>query len=111
VYDSRTGAGKLQPGEDRSVSVATSAGVEAVPTGATAVSMTFTVTETEGSGGFVAVRPAGTPYEGTSSINWFGPGQNLATTVISALGGDRQLNLWGGVAPTHVVLDVTGFYR
>jgi hypothetical protein len=31
--------------------------------------------------------------------------------VISALGGDRQLNLWGGVAPTHVVVDITGYYR
>jgi hypothetical protein len=111
VYDSRTGAGKLAAGEDRTISVATSSGVEAIPTGATAVAMTFTVTETEGGGGFVAVRPAGTPYEGTSSINWFGPGQNLATTVISALGGDRQLNLWGGVAPTHVVVDITGYYR
>jgi hypothetical protein len=112
VYDSRTApAGKLAAGEDRTISVATSNGVEAIPTGATAVAMTFTVTDTEGSGGFVAVRPAGTPYEGTSSINWFGPGQNLATTVISALGGDRQLNLWDGVAATHVVVDITGFYR
>jgi hypothetical protein len=112
VYDSRTSAsGKLQAGEDRVISVAASGGVEVIPNGATAVSVTFTVTETEGAGGFVAVRPAGTPYEGTSSINWFGPGQNLATTVISALGGDRQVNLWGGVAPTHVIVDVTGFYR
>ncbi len=111
VYDSRNGAGKLAAGEDRTISVAMSNGVEAIPTGATAVAMTFTVTDTEGSGGFVAVRPAGTPYEGTSSINWFGAGQNLATTVISALGGDRQLNLWGGVASTHVVVDLTGFYR
>lgn len=112
VYDSRTApAGKLQAGEDRTISVSTSNGVEVVPTAATAVAMTFTVTETEGSGGFVAVRPAGTPYEGTSSINWFGSGQNLATTVISALGGDRQLNLWGGIAATHVVVDITGYYR
>ncbi len=111
VYDSRSGAGKLQPGEDRTISVAVSAGVDAIPAGATAVSVTFTITQTEGSGGYVAVRPAGTPYEGTSSINWFGPDQNLATTVISALGGDRQLNLWGGRAATHVVVDVTGYYR
>ncbi len=111
VYDSRNGAGKLQPGEDRTISVAASNGVDAIPTGATAVSITFTITGTEGTGGFVAVRPAGTPYEGTSSINWFGPEQNLATTVISALGGDRQLNLWGGQSATHVIVDVTGYYR
>jgi hypothetical protein len=111
VYDSRMSAGKLGPNEDRTISVAMSAGVEVVPAGATAVAMTVTVTETDGNGGFVAVRPAATPYEGTSSINWFGPDQNLATTVISALGGDRQLSLVGGVASTHVVVDVTGFYR
>jgi hypothetical protein len=112
VYDSRTSpAGKLAANEDRTISVATSGGIEVIPAGATAIAMTFTVTETEGNGGFVSVRPAGTAYETTSSINWFGPGQNLATTVISALGGDRQLTLFGGVASTHVLADVTGFYR
>jgi hypothetical protein len=113
VYDSRTQtAGKLKALEDRPISVATTANaVEVVPMGATAVSITFTVTETEGNGGFVSVRPAGTAWEGTSSINWFGPGQNLATTVISALGGDRQLLLLGGANSTHVVVDVTGYYR
>jgi len=112
VYDSRTGAGKLAPATDRTVSIATSNGVEVVPAGATAVAMTFTVTNTEGAaGGFVSVRPAGTLYENTSSINWFGPGQNLATTVISALGGDRQVILRGGEAATDAVIDITGFYR
>lgn len=112
VYDSRSGAGKVGPSEDRTISVATSAGADVVPPGATAVAITLTVTNTEGSvGGFVSARPAGTPYEGTSSINWFGPDQNIATTVISALGGDRELTLRGGEAPTDVVVDVTGFYR
>ncbi len=112
VYDSRTGAGKLAPAADRTVSIATANGVEVVPAGATAVAMTFTVTNTEGAaGGFVSVRPAGTSFENTSSINWFGPGQNLATTVISALGGDRQVILRGGEAATDAVIDITGFYR
>ncbi len=111
VYDSRSASGKLAPGEDREISVANAGSTEVVPAGATAVAMTFTVTETEGNGGFVSVRPAGTGYEGTSSINWFGPGQNLATTVISALGGDRRLSLLGGVAATHVIVDLTGYYR
>lgn len=111
VYDSRAGGGKLQAGEDREVSVASTGAVEVIPTGATAVTLTLTITQTEGAGGFVAVRPAGTPYEGTSSINWSAPDQNLATTVVSALGGDRRLNLWGGQASTHVIADVTGYYR
>jgi len=111
VYDSRAGGGKVGPGDDRVVSVAMSGATEAIPVGATAVSLTLTITQTEGVGGFVAVRPAGTPYEGTSSINWSAPEQNLATTVISALGADRQVNLWGGQAATHVIIDVTGYYR
>jgi len=70
----------------------------------------LTVTDTEGAGGFVAVRPAGTPYAGTSSINWFGPNQNIATTVISQLGGDRLLTMHGGAASTNFIVDVTGYY-
>jgi len=117
VYDSREGAGKLQPGAggERTISVANATagtgGGEVVPAGAVAVAITFTVTNTEGGGGFVSVRPAGTPYAGTSSINWFGPDQNIGTTVISALGGNRQLTLQGGNAATDVVVDVTGYYR
>jgi hypothetical protein len=80
-----------------------------VPPGATAAAVTLTVTETEGSGGYVSAFPSGIAWPGTSSINWFGPGQNLAMAVIVALGGDRQLVLRGGVQPTHVVVDVTGY--
>jgi hypothetical protein len=82
----------------------------AVPLGATAVAITLTVTATEGAGGFVGARPAGTPYGGTSSINWFGANQNLATTVISQLGGDRTVTMHGGAASTHFIVDVTGYY-
>jgi hypothetical protein len=111
VYDSRTGAGKLQPAVDRTISVALSNGVEVVPPFATAVAMTFTVTNTEGDvGGFVSVRPAGTAFENTSSINWFGPNQNLATTVISALGPNRDIILRGGENLTDAVVDITGYY-
>jgi hypothetical protein len=111
VYDSRTGGGPLGDGDERVVSVAgPNPAVPVVPTGATAVSITLTVTGTQGAGGYVAVRPSGTPYAGTSSINWFGPNQNIATTVVSQLGGDRQLTMRGGIQPTEIVVDVTGFY-
>ena len=112
VYDSRPNS-KLTYGTDREISVATATDGTAnvVPVLATAVALTVTVAETEGTGGWVAVRPQGTTYAGTSSINWFGPNQTLATTVISGLGGDRLLTLLGGAANTHVVVDVTGYYR
>lgn len=111
VYDSRLVGTKLADGEERTVSMATAiqGGAQVVPPGATAVAVTLTVTETEGSGGYVSAFPFGISWPGTSSINWFGPGQNLATAVIVAVGGDRQLVLRGGVQPTHVVVDVTGY--
>jgi hypothetical protein len=84
-------------------------GGKVVPAGAEGVAITLTVTETEGSGGYVSARPADTPWPGTSSVNWFGPGQNLATAVVVAVTDDRRLTLRGGLQPTHVV-DVTGYF-
>ncbi|HSB86011.1 MAG TPA: hypothetical protein VLD86_06880 [Ilumatobacteraceae bacterium] len=112
IYDSRPG-NKLAPGDDRVISVAnaTDGTPDVVPAKATAVALTVTITETEGTGGFVAVRPAGTAYHGTSSINWFGPGQSLATTVITGVDSDRQITLRAGSQPTQIIVDVTGYYR
>lgn len=109
VYDSRT-TGKLAPDEERTISVATAlnGSGQVVPTGATAVAITITVTDTEDAG-YVSAFPAGTQWQGTSTVNWFGPGQNLATAAILSLGGDRQLTLRGGVARTNVVVDVTAY--
>ena len=110
VYDSRLGGGKLRANEERVVSLATATdGSAVVPAGATAATITLTVTETEGAGGYVAAFPAGTPWAGTSSINWFGPGENLATAAFLALGGDRSLVLRGGANDCHVLVDVTGY--
>ncbi len=49
------------------------------------------------------------PLAGHFTVNWFGPGQNLATAAILTLGGDRQLTLQGGNAATPVVIDVTAY--
>lgn len=112
AYDSRNDS-KMQPTVDRVISVkdSTDGTLDIVPVSATAVTLTVTVTETEGAGGFLAVRPDATTYNNTSSVNWFGPSQNLAATVISGLGGDRKIILRAGANPTHVVVDVTGYYR
>ena len=111
VFDSRLLGAKLAANEERTISVAVAldGSGEVVPAGATAVAITVTVTETDGAGGFVSVFPAATPWPGTSTVNWFGPGQNLATAAILALGGDRQLILRGGNAAAHVVVDVTAY--
>jgi hypothetical protein len=110
VYDSRGGGGKLRDGDVRTVSVAAALdGTPVVPPGATAAMVTVTVTDTEGSGGYVAVYPGGGSWSGTSSVNWFGPGQNLATAAFVALGGNRDLSLRAGVNATNVLIDVTGY--
>ena len=112
VYDSRSSS-KLVPDQDRTVSVANSTDgtLDVVPIKATAVALTVTITETEGTGGFVAVRPAGSAYNGTSSINWWAPNQSFATTVITGLDADRQITLRAGAQRTQIIVDVTGYYR
>ena len=61
------------------------------------------------SAGWVAAFPTGTTYPGNSSINWFGPNQNLANGVISAVDSTGKITIRGGVNKTHVVIDVQGY--
>ena len=112
VYDSRVTGGKVHDGEERVVSLAhaLNGATEVVPSGAIAAALTATVTETEAAG-YIAVFPADAGWGGTSSLNWFGPDQNLATAVISKLDADRQVKVRGGVNPTHVVIDVAGYWH
>lgn len=113
VYDSRPDR-KLVPGTDRVISVANSVGgvADVVPAGATAVAATITVTETEGAaGGFVSMRPGNASDNGTSSINWWAPGQTLATTVIVGVDATRQVIALPGPSAAHLIIDVTGWYR
>jgi hypothetical protein len=112
VHDSRLAGGKVHDGEERVVSLAhVPNGTDVVvPPGAIAAALTATVTETEGAG-YIAVFPADEAWAGTSSVNWFGPDQNLATAVISKLDPTLQVKVRGGVNPTHVVIDVAGYWR
>jgi hypothetical protein len=110
VYDSRASGGQLIPDQERTISVATDTGGNAVvPAGASGAILTVTITETEADAGYVSVFPAVSAWPGTSSINWFGGGQNLATTVVVGLGGDRQLTLRAGVRKTVIIVEVTGY--
>jgi len=101
VLDTRVTGGKLANGEERTIALE-------LP-GAGGAVINLTVTETEGNGGFVAVFPAGVPWPGNSSINWFGPNQNLANGVITAVNSAGQITIHGGAASTHVVIDRIGF--
>lgn len=84
------------------------AGVEGVPKTAVAVVMTVTGVNLTG-GNWLSVYPAGTAWPGTSSSNSEYPGQaiaNLATVKLGA-GGAVDIRSHG---PTHVVVDVVGYY-
>jgi hypothetical protein len=100
-YDSRTGAGKLAAGEERVIDVG-------VPAGARAAVLNLTVTETEAAG-FVAVFAANVPWPGNSSVNWSTTGETVANAVITPVGPDGKIKVFGGVNKTHIVIDSQGY--
>ncbi len=103
VYDSRLpGFSKLAPNEERTIALP-------VPAAIGAAVFTLTITETEGVGGFVAAFQGGIGWPGNSSINWYGPDQNVANTVVCAVNGDSKITLRGGANKTHVIIDVAGW--
>jgi hypothetical protein len=103
VYDSRQGGGtKLAPGEERTITLP-------VPAAIGAAVFTLTLTRTEGAGGYVAAFPAGIPWPGNSSINFFGPNHDIATSVVCAVSADSRITLRGGDNRTDVIVDVAGW--
>lgn len=105
VYDTRlAGSGgptKLAPDEERTVFLGF--------VGARTAVVNLTITQTEGVGGYVAVFAADVPWPLNSSINWFGPNQNIANTVISSMDAGGSIKIRGGSQNTHVVVDRVGF--
>jgi hypothetical protein len=102
MYDSRVSGGKLYPLEERDVH--TGAGPEIL-----ALTFNLTVTETEGPGGFLAMFPGDIDWPGSSSVNWFGPDQNLANNAFVRIPANGIVTVrCGGQGGTHFVLDVIG---
>ncbi|MEZ5142559.1 MAG: hypothetical protein R2726_08605 [Acidimicrobiales bacterium] len=60
-------------------------------------------------GGFLSIYRNGIAWPGTSSLNWSGPGQNVAVTTLTAVDASAVCNLFANVV-TDVVVDVLGFY-
>jgi hypothetical protein len=128
VYDSRLpsqpGRGKLVSLQSRLISVAdgrdqTTGEVNAanvVPAGATAIVCNLTVTDTQGpAGGFLSMVPGDAVAPSGSSINWFGPAQNIANGITARLDGSRQVRVFagGGGNPNpdaHFIIDVNGYF-
>lgn len=100
VLDTRAGGTKLQPNEERIITLPVPGGV--------AVVITLTATRTVG-GGFISVFQAGIPWPGNSSINFVDPDQSVANTVISAVSADSKITIRGGQNATDVIIDVAGW--
>ncbi|MFT3852149.1 MAG: S8 family peptidase [Ilumatobacteraceae bacterium] len=78
-----------------------------IPADATAVSLNVTATEAQGSG-FVTVYPCGQPLPTASNLN-FKAGQTIPNAVITQIGAGGKVCLYT-FAPTHLVVDVNGFF-
>jgi hypothetical protein len=83
-----------------------------IPTGGVfgvgAYSLNITVTGTAGAG-FLKVFPTGGTEPTVSSINYTA-GQTLANAVIVAAGTGEAITLKAGVANTHVIVDINGYF-
>jgi hypothetical protein len=121
VFDSRYLApvGRLASGANRTVSVANSylpdsatvASSNVVPTGATAVAVNLTITDTTGAG-FLFLAPGTASAVTASSINWSASGTTVANALVVPLDSARQLKAFvGGGGSAHFLLDVSGYYR
>ncbi|MFJ3908316.1 PKD domain-containing protein [Streptomyces vinaceus] len=84
-------------------------GLQGVPQNIKAVALNVTVTEPEGPGHMTAYSGAG-PVPTASNLN-FVPGQTVANAVIVPVAEDGTIKIFNGAwSPTHVVVDVVGYY-
>jgi Protein of unknown function (DUF1501) len=110
LFDTRTGEG-IRQGKIPSqtvvpVQVAGQKGVP--PTGASAVVMNLTVTETE-SPGWMRATPSGQAAANTSNVNFFA-GNTVPNLVICKIGPDGLVNIDGFGNGAHVLGDVFGYF-
>jgi len=109
LFDSRKGtgirAGKIRHAAPVDVQVAGRAGVPS--SGATAVVMNLTATQTE-SPGYLRMAPTGQPST-TSNSNFFA-NNTVANLVICRLGAGGKVTLDSAGAGTHVIGDVFGYF-
>lgn len=94
----------LGAGQTLSVKVA---GLAGVPTGASAVVVNVTATNTTTSG-FLTVFPSGTPPL-ASNLNW-AAGATVPNLVIATLSSTGGLSIYNASGSTDVVVDVLGWY-
>jgi hypothetical protein len=118
VYDSRAAEipanvakGVLAAGAERNVDTTNNG--SGVPATARAVVGNVTITNTSSSG-FVDIRPAGTAWANTSTINFSASGQTVANAFTATLGPNAVVTVLcgpaGSPASTDFVIDIVGYY-
>lgn len=106
VLDTRTGGGApLTAATTRTVQVTGAAGV---PAGVSAVVLNLTGISTA-SGAFITAYPSDTARPPTSNLNLIA-GQTAAVLVVASLSDDGQVTLYNSGGPTHLILDVEGWF-
>lgn len=122
VYDSRapqpSGGAPLLAGSNRVISVRDARDLitgavitpNLVPAGTKAITVNVTITETVGAG-HVALVPGVALTYSASAINWDRSGQNLANGLTLSIDAARNLRAFCRNGDTHVIIDVTGYFR
>lgn len=78
-----------------------------VPANAVAVALGLAVVPTGGKAGFASVRPSGTPFQDTSTVNFEASGAHNGSLVV----GVQDLKVLVRLSQqAHVILDVTGYW-
>ena len=101
VYDSRVTEGKISISQERDLQTFLSASI-------LAVTVNLTLTQTEGAAGYLALFPGDIACPGTSSVNWFGPNQDLSNNAFVFIPEDGVITVRCGGLRTHFVIDLIG---
>ncbi len=113
ICDTRAGTGSANQctghtmGPDSTLPVQV-AGLAGVPSNATAVALSVTVTNTAGAGGYLTVFPGGTPPT-ASNLDW-APGETVANLVVTPLNSGGGVTLYNYAGTADVIVDVLGYY-
>jgi len=96
-------------GQTRSYAVPSSS-CTGIPSGISALSLNFSVTQTlQAGGGFLTAWQTGGLQPTVASITWFGPNQTLSSASIVPTGTGGSISVFAG-SQTHVIIDVNGYF-
>jgi sugar lactone lactonase YvrE len=84
-------------------------GVCGIPTDAKAI-VTNIIAVSPAADGWLALWPAGTPWGGTSTMN-YRTGKTRANNAIVPVANDGYVSTLNNGAPQHLIIDVTGYFR